>query len=321
MQTTELIIRELIVHRRRLWRSAGLIVGCAVLGLGLSCGFAAVTQEPDAAPQGGQTNDAAAEVLSRIGEMVQSDSAEDTGAPKEGLTETNGSPQTANSGQLLNRLSSSNRFANPDRGQSDDRRSRGRRSSRMRAGQSGESGSARDYGQGGDRSQANAGAGTNSGPARLNYSAFKLILDRNIFDPNRVPIRPGGVRRIRTVDSLTLRGTITYEKGTYAVFEGSSADYTKKLKLNDRIAGYKVTNIGFNGVQLAAGTNTVDLLVGMQLRREEDGPWVPSSKPASYAATATSTSFSSVASTDADAASGGPESETIKKLKQKRAQE
>jgi hypothetical protein len=310
-----------------------LVAGGAVLGLGLAGGFVAVAQEPDNAAQAGQTNDAAAaEVLSRLNEMVQSDNsaqAEDTGASAEGATATNALPQANNSAQSQERLSSSNRFANPNRGQNDDRRSRGRRSPRSRSGQSGGFSSASDYSPGADRSQ------TNGRLALLDYSAFKLIVDRNIFDPNRFPLRQGARQRPKSVDSLTLRGTMAYAKGTFAVFNGSSADYYRVLKLNDLIAGYKVTNIGPNGVklvavvtnigpsgvELVASTNAVDLEVGMQLRREEGGPWLLSSQAGSYAATSTSTLTNSVASADSDAASSGAETEIIKKLKQKRAQE
>jgi len=302
-----------------LWRSAGLVAGCAVLGLGLAGGFGAGAQEPDTPAPAGQTNEAtAAEVLARLSEMVQSgDSAqaEDMSAPAEGLAATNALPQANNSAPGQERLSSSNRFANPNRGQNDDRRSRGRRSPRSRSGQSGAFSSASDYSQGADRSQ------TNGSLARLDYSAFKLIVDRNIFDPNRFPLRQGARPRPKSVDSVTLVGTMTYAKGTFAFFDGTSSEYKKELKLNDVIAGYKVANIAFNGVQLAAGTNAVDLRVGMQLRREEDGPWLPSGQGGSFAVTPSSTSTNTMASASPDATSDAAESDIIKKLKQKRAQE
>ena len=40
-------------------------------------------------------------------------------------------------------------------------------------------------------SQANAATGTNGNLARLDYAAFKVIVDRNIFDPNRYAARAG----------------------------------------------------------------------------------------------------------------------------------
>ena len=91
--------------------------------------------------------------------------------------------------------------------------------------------------------------------------------------------------RPKSVDSLTLVGTMSYEKGTFAFFDGTSSEYKKALKLTDSIAGYKVTNIAPNGVKLASGTNELELSVGAQLRREENGPWRLSGQSGSYAAT------------------------------------
>jgi hypothetical protein len=325
MRTTKLIVGELMVESRRMWRSASFVAGCAVLGLGLAGGFPVAAQEPDAPAQATLTNNpVAAEVLARISEMVQStDSAqpEDMAAPDDvaatnGLTQANGLAQTGGP------PGSSNRFANPNRSQNDDGRSRDRRSNRSRSGKPGSSGLASDYSQGGDRSQTNSVSGTN----RLDYSAFKVVVDRNIFDPNRTPRRPGdrGPRPApKSVDSLTLVGTMTYEKGSFAFFDGTSSDYKKALKLNDVVAGRKVTNITPNSVKLAAGTNEMELTVGMQLRREEDGPWSLVGGPGSYIATptSTSTSTSAVASAGSDTAASAAESDIIKKLMQRREKE
>ena len=325
MRVTKLIVGELIVDSRRLLRSAGLTAGGAVLGLGLAGGFPAAAQEPDAPAQVAQTNNpVAAEVLARIGEMVQSTESaqpEDTAASDDVIA-TNGLPQANGSAQAAGQLTSSNRFANPNRAQNDDRRSRGRRSNRSRSGQPGSSGSASDFTQGGDGSQTNSAAGTN----RLDYSAFKVVVDRNIFDPSRTSRQPGdrGPRAApKSVDSLTLVGTMTYEKGSFAFFDGTSSDYKKALKLNDVVAGHKVTNITPNSVKLAAGTNELELTVGMQLRREEDGPWSQAGGPGSYttAPTSSSTSTNAVASTGSDAAASAAESDIIKKLMQRREKE
>jgi len=324
MRTTKLIVGELIVDSRKTWRATGFAAAAAILSLTLAGGFAVAAQEPDPGAQATQTNDtAAAEVLARLSQMVQGDDSglpEDITAPED-ETATNGTPPVGALAPTDSHLSSSNRFANPNRGQNDDRRSR-RRSIRSRSSQSGGLGSASNYRQGGDGSQTYAATGTNGSLARLDYSAFRIIVERNIFDPNRYPRQAGGPRPApKTVDSLTLVGTMTYEKGTFAFFDGTSSDYKKALKLNDVIAGYRVTNIAPNGVQLAAGTNALDLGVGMQLRREENGPWMLSGQSGSYTATTTSTSTNSVASTGPDAASSGAESDVIKRLMQRRGQE
>ncbi len=209
----------------------------------------------------------------------------------------------------------------------DERRSRARRSSKSSSGQPGGSGSANDSSRGSDRAQTKPLTGTNNGPVSLDYAAFKVVVDRNIFDPNRYPHRPGEARvppKPKSIDSLTLVGTMSYEKGTFAFFDGSSSKYQKALKLTDSIAGYQVINIAPNGVKLASGTNELELSVGAHLRREEDGPWLLSGQSASYVAAPASSSTNAAATsiTSApDAGSSGSESEILKRLMQKREKE
>jgi len=107
--------------------------------------------------------------------------------------------------------------------------------------------------------------------ARPDFSAFKMVVDRNIFDPNRFPQSGRSVRR--ATDYFEFVGTMSYEKGTFAVFTGSSSEYKKVVKLADTIADYKVTNIAPDYVSLAASTNEVKLAMNAQMRRDLDGEW------------------------------------------------
>jgi hypothetical protein len=114
---------------------------------------------------------------------------------------------------------------------------------------------------------------TSNQPPRVEYSAFKLITERNIFNPRRYARSARRAEPASRVDSFTLVGTMSYEKGPFAFFEGTRADYRKVGKVSDAIAGYKITNIAYNSVKLANGTNELQLAVGMQMRREDNGPW------------------------------------------------
>ena len=123
-------------------------------------------------------------------------------------------------------------------------------------------------------------------PDRLDYSSFKIITDRNIFNSRRsaryAPLtetRPPG-----RVDSFALAGTMSYEKGPFAFFDGSSSDYRKALQINGAIAGFKVSDIEPAYVKLASPTNEIELRVGMQLRREDNGEWHLSERPESPSA-------------------------------------
>jgi hypothetical protein len=333
MRAMKLIVRELIVDGGKPWRATGIAGLWAILGFALVGGFPVAAQEADASAQ---TNDvSAAEVLSQLSELVQAadlPQPEDM-APPNDLSPTNALPQTSAAspgGDRANRFirpDSSNGSKGSNRSQSNDRRSRGRRPSNTKSDQSGGSGSARDYSSGSDRNQTTSASGTNNGPVVLNYAAFQLIVDRNIFDPNRYPRGPGAPRARqapRSVDSLTLVGTMSYEKGTFAFFDGTSSDYKKALKLTDSIAGYKVATITPNSVKLASGSNEVTLKVGAQLRREEDGPWLLSGQSTPYAAIPASGSINAAASATApgsDTTSGASESDILIRLMQKREKE
>jgi hypothetical protein len=122
-----------------------------------------------------------------------------------------------------------------------------------------------------------AAAQTNTNTAsRLDYPSFKIIADRNIFNPHR---RAGEISRAsrqsraRRVDSISLVGIMSYAKGPFAFFDSTSSEYRKVLKPGDSIAGYKVTTIQPNSAKLASSTNEIELRVGMQLRREDNGNW------------------------------------------------
>lgn len=193
---------------------------------------------------------------------------------------------------------------------------RQRRSFRRRSG-SGSRGATGDSGYADDNA-------TNGRPA---YSTFSLITQRNIFDPNR---RPGMPPRQYTptvrpprAEYFALRGTASLGPNTFAVFDGTSSEYHKDLKVADTIAGYKVTRITDDAVKLAAGTNAIELRVGMQMRRQEGGPWLPSAASETFATTANPASAPSTSggATNVDPPPSGPESDVLQRLMKQREQE
>jgi hypothetical protein len=116
------------------------------------------------------------------------------------------------------------------------------------------------------------------------FSLFKMISDRNIFDPNRRPHMTNAPQTPRVVDSFALAGTLSYDQGQFAVFDGTSSDYHKVLGTDGKIAGYTIAQIGHDSVKLVSGTNEINLRVGMQMRRSPDGKWAASeSSDTSYA--------------------------------------
>jgi hypothetical protein len=158
-------------------------------------------------------------------------------------------------------------------------------------------------------------------PARLDYSSFKIVTERNIFDANRSSrsSRNRDSRRPAKVEAFTLVGTLSYEKGPFAFFDGTSSDFKKALKPEGTIAGYKIKDINGRGVALEAGTNRIELRVGMQMRREDEGEWQARahSEPS---ATAGSTTSSQTGASGASGANGAS-SNVLKRLMQQRERE
>lgn len=180
-----------------------------------------------------------------------------------------------------------------------------------------------------EASRATTGETTAGGPAPEGFAAFRLIMERNIFDPNRSPRQSASPRetprpRPRTVESFRLVGVMSYEKGRFAFFDGTSADYRKALKHADEIAGFRVAAIGDGSVRLAKGDEQVELRVGSQMRREEAGSWQAAAGGPEEMATATSVSPSATAASPNPAGAAGagePDNEVLKRLMQRREKE
>jgi hypothetical protein len=152
-----------------------------------------------------------------------------------------------------------------------------------------------------------------SGP---DFSSFKILTERNIFDPNRSGRSPRGSAapsRQPKVQTFALVGVLASEKGRIAFFDGSSADYKKALHVAGSIANYKVKEIAPNYVKLDLDGKETRLAVGMQMRREDEGEWRPMAGTAA-----------SLPSSPPPTESAGPADEdngVLRKLMQKREQE
>lgn len=113
--------------------------------------------------------------------------------------------------------------------------------------------------------------------ARGGFAAFEIIAERNIFNPERSARRAGTEttesRRPARVDSFSLLGTMIYEKGRFAFFDGTSSEYRKVLSTGQTIAGFTLQRITTDGVTLVNGGETIELKVKSRMRREDGGAW------------------------------------------------
>ena len=140
----------------------------------------------------------------------------------------------------------------------------------------------------------------------VGFDDFKLITQRNIFDPNRraprAPgIRPDENRKPTRIDYLNLVGAMSYEKGRFAFFDGSSSEFRRSLKPGDSIAGYKIASVNNDKVTLQKDDKKIELPIGGQLKREDEGDWRVNS---------TTESFASSTNSADSANSSGPKSDS-----------
>jgi hypothetical protein len=178
-------------------------------------------------------------------------------------------------------------------------------------------------------------AQSNEVPGPTAYSAFgRFITTRNIFDPNRYArdlTRPVRTTRVqRSAPTFTLVGTMSYEKGLFAFFDGNDSDLKKVLYSPDTngIAGFVLTEITPAGVTLetADKKRTLQLKIGDSMR-QEGKVWQPtgtSESTESSLDTATDAGSSADnSSTDSGSAPGsaGAPNDILKKLMEQREKE
>ena len=175
-----------------------------------------------------------------------------------------------------------------------------------------------------------AAAQSNSASGATDFAAFsRFITERNIFDPNRVPRsspnRPSSYhpKATRSAPAFTLVGTMHYQKGMFAFFDGNNSDLRKVLHELDSnsIAGYTVGEITLTGATLhmADPKQTVQLKIG-DMMRQEGNAWQMAGQAEA------STSMADVPrpatnSTGSAPASIAAPNDVLKKLMQQREQE
>lgn len=114
-----------------------------------------------------------------------------------------------------------------------------------------------------------------AGPAVPSFDAFRLIGDRNIFNPNRMSrsSRDAKDQKPPRIDTISFVGTMQYEKGLFAFFDSPDSKYRKALHEGEDLAEFKVKRITADHVQLTRDTREISLKMAEQLRRAKGGDW------------------------------------------------
>jgi hypothetical protein len=167
------------------------------------------------------------------------------------------------------------------------------------------------------------GAADTNTLSRTDYSSFKLITERNIFNSKRSSRsaqsrqRSEPQRQVK-IESFSLVGTLTDSDRRIAFFDGASSSFRKALKPADSIAGFTVKAVEASGVTLERDGNETVLSVGMALRRKDDEPWEVVQPSISIPG---SSSGASNAETSSNSGGAEEESEILKRMMQKRQEE
>lgn len=142
-----------------------------------------------------------------------------------------------------------------------------------------------------------------SGPPT--YDSFRFIHNRNVFDPDRRPIRPGGSATPppaapTQADYAALTGTMVSAEKSYAFFSGSRPEFNKVLAVRDKFANATLLSITAQSIEIERDGKRTTVLVGQTV------PFDNQTAPGEPPADAPSADPSSGAS--APAASGTPAS-------------
>ena len=103
---------------------------------------------------------------------------------------------------------------------------------------------------------------------QTDFSAFRVISQRNIFNLNRTARRRERNRTQQVGDAFYLVGTMSYEKGTFAFFDGTGSEYRKVLQNAGAIAGGNVVEITPTSVKLEIGGKQATMKIGTQIDRK-----------------------------------------------------
>jgi hypothetical protein len=157
------------------------------------------------------------------------------------------------------------------------------------------------------------------------FDKFGILEERNIFNPNRIGRTARGATEVAapTDDVITLVGTMDYEKGKFAFFDGTGAEFRKALPPGGSIAQYRVTRIDGTGADLVRDGKPVILKIGQQLRRPPGGDWIVVPLDTVRQEAAAQAAAAASAASDATAAPAIPAdaSEALRRLMEKRQKE
>lgn len=107
----------------------------------------------------------------------------------------------------------------------------------------------------------------------VTFDSFRLLTERNIFNPNRVGRTVAGPAAQPRGDEIRLVGALDSAQGLFAFFNSPDATYRQALHEGGVIAGFTVNHIGPDRVTLTRSAGPITLRVGQLLHRPVGGDW------------------------------------------------
>jgi len=120
------------------------------------------------------------------------------------------------------------------------------------------------------KSADRARVATPTGPT---FDTYRLIGDRNIFNPNRVGRSRSSETPPPRTEVISFVGTMQYEKGLFAFFDSPDTVYRKALNEGGALGKFTVKGITADQVELERDAKPLTLRIGQQLRRPDGGDW------------------------------------------------
>lgn len=104
---------------------------------------------------------------------------------------------------------------------------------------------------------------------------FRIVSDRNIFNPNRVVRRERPAEEpVQRAETIALVGTVQSPNGVLAFFNSADTpSHRKTLKVGESVGPFKVTRIATDGIDVERDGKSMPVRVGQALRKPEGGDW------------------------------------------------
>ncbi len=113
---------------------------------------------------------------------------------------------------------------------------------------------------------------------RPSYDSFRLVHTRNVFDPDRRPVRPpnGAPAPTTRADYAALTGTMLLPDKTYAFFSGSRSEFNRVLTVREKIANATITGITALNIEVERDGKRTTVAIGQTVPFDnQTAPGVP----------------------------------------------